>query len=164
MVFQDPMTSQIPVLTYDRQMSDIQYRRKELSIEDIQARKSDQDHAQGGGYRIRKTVFFSTPIISAGDETTRRDRHGTAFMDPLLLIADEPTTALDVTLEAQIIHLIQELRELVDATVVVSHNLGLIAELCDQVVVMYAGEVVEYGVSNLFIGLPHPLYTGVAEL
>jgi ABC-type dipeptide/oligopeptide/nickel transport system ATPase component len=71
---------------------------------------------------------------------------------PDLLIADEPTTALDVTLEAQIIHLLRELKESFAGSILfTSHNLGLIAELCDYVVVMYAGEVVEEGtVSDLF--------------
>ena len=77
---------------------------------------------------------------------------------PDLLIADEPTTALDVTLEAQIIHLLRELRqELAGSILFVSHNLGLIAELCDEVVVMYAGEVVEEGtVYDLFHRPGHP--------
>ena len=72
-----------------------------------------------------------------------RQRAGIAMallMNPLLLIAYEPTTALDVTMEAQIIHLLRELQQELKATVLlVSHNLGLIAELCDEVVVMYAG-------------------------
>ena len=78
--------------------------------------------------------------------------------DPDLLIADEPTTALDVTLEAQIIHLLRELKESFQGSILfVSHNLGLIAELCDQVVVMYAGEVVEKGtVFDLFHRPSHP--------
>jgi oligopeptide/dipeptide ABC transporter ATP-binding protein len=80
------------------------------------------------------------------------------MMNPALLIADEPTTALDVTLEAQIIHLMKELRAKFECSMLfVSHNLGLIAELCDEVVVMYAGEVVEQGeVRDLFHNAQHP--------
>src|SRR5262249_34494217 len=78
--------------------------------------------------------------------------------DPGLLIADEPTTALDVTMEAQIIHLLRELRrEFNGIIIVVSHHLGVIAELCDRVYVMYAGEVVEGGeVDAIFHDPQHP--------
>ena len=97
-----------------------------------------------------------------------RQRAGIAMaliMDPELLIADEPTTALDVTMEAQIIHLLRELKEEFDATViVVSHNLGLIAQLCDDVVVMYAGEVIESGdVHQIFYHPSHPYTRALLE-
>jgi oligopeptide/dipeptide ABC transporter ATP-binding protein len=78
--------------------------------------------------------------------------------NPELLIADEPTTALDVTLEAQIIHLLRELRREIKGSILfISHNLGLIAELCDHVVILYAGEVVEQGtVHDIFHRPRHP--------
>jgi oligopeptide/dipeptide ABC transporter ATP-binding protein len=78
--------------------------------------------------------------------------------NPELLIADEPTTALDVTLEAQIIHLLRELRRDFKGSILfISHNLGLIAELCDHVVILYAGEVVENGtVQDIFHRPRHP--------
>jgi ABC-type dipeptide/oligopeptide/nickel transport system ATPase component len=80
------------------------------------------------------------------------------LMQPDVLIADEPTTALDVTMEAQIIHLLRNLRTSFDgAIVIVTHHLGVIAELCDRVAVMYAGEVVEEGpVDALFHDPRHP--------
>ena len=86
--------------------------------------------------------------------------------DPGLLIADEPTTALDVTMEAQIIHLLRELRrDFNGIIVVVSHHLGVIAELCDRVYVMYAGEVVEAGdVDAIFHDARTPLHAGAARL
>ena len=138
MVFQDPMTSQIPVLSYARQMADIQYRRtgtstaekqriavdmmRRVGIPDPEKRVMQYPHQFSGGMRQRAAIAMAL------------------IMDPPLLIADEPTTALDVTMEAQIIHLLRELKEEFNATViVVSHNLGLIAQLCDDVVVMYAG-------------------------
>ena len=156
MVFQDPMTSQIPVLTYDRQMSDIQYRRKELSTR--QKREKAIRIMHKVGIPDPEDRILQYPHHFSGGMRQRAGIAMALLMDPLLLIADEPTTALDVTLEAQIIHLIQELRAEFDATImVVSHNLGLIAELCDDVVVMYAGEVVEYGsVSDLFYRPAHP--------
>lgn len=80
------------------------------------------------------------------------------LMQPDVLIADEPTTALDVTMEAQIIHLLRDLRTTFDgAIVIVTHHLGVIAELCDRVAVMYAGEVVEEGVVDaIFHDRQHP--------
>ena len=163
MVFQDPMTSQIPVLDYRRQMTDILYRRKGLSRQE----------------KIRMATRFMNRVgIPDADDRLRhfphqfsggmRQRAGIAMallMDPALLIADEPTTALDVTMEAQIIHLIREAQTEFGATVmVISHNLGLIAELCDKVVVMYAGEVVEQGdVKDIFFNAHHPYTQALLE-
>ena len=97
-----------------------------------------------------------------------RQRAGIAMAlltDPALLIADEPTTALDVTMEAQIILLLRQLKAELDATVVVvSHNLGLIAELCDEVVVLYAGEVLERGdIHGIFSAPAHPYTRALME-
>ncbi|RFP86667.1 ABC transporter ATP-binding protein [Rhodobacteraceae bacterium 63075] len=162
-VFQDPMTSQIPVLTYGRQMRDILYRRPNLStaekrrmavemlgkvgIPDPDKRIDQYPHHFSGGMRQRAGIAMAL------------------LTGPQLLLADEPTTALDVTMEAQIIHLLQDLQKELDATVVVvSHNLGLIAELCDDVVVMYAGEVIEAGeVREIFHNAQHPYTRALLE-
>lgn len=155
MVFQDPMTAQTPVLSIGEQMIDIQYRRSlskkkkrqkaidmlaRVGIPDPGERMDQYPHQFSGGMRQRISIAMSL------------------MMNPKLLIADEPTTALDVTLEAQIIHLFRELRKSFDGSIiVVSHNLGLIAELCDEVVVMYAGEVVESAtVDEIFNRAAHP--------
>lgn len=162
-VFQDPMTSQIPVLTYGRQMRDILYRRTDISpaekrrlaidmlakvgIPDPDKRIDQYPHHFSGGMRQRAGIAMAL------------------LTGPKLLLADEPTTALDVTMEAQIIHLLQDLQKELDATVVVvSHNLGLIAELCDDVVVMYAGEVIETGeVREIFHNAQHPYTRALLE-
>ena len=163
MVFQDPITSQIPVLSYQTQMTDILYRRQELSrqeklrasvrlmsrvgIPDADERIAQFPHQFSGGMRQRTAIAMAL------------------LMDPMLLIADEPTTALDVTMEAQIIHLLREAQSEFDATIMlVSHNLGLIAELCDEVVVMYAGEIVEHAsVNDIFFDASHPYTKALLE-
>ena len=162
-VFQDPMTSQIPVMTYSRQMTDIQHRRKgrgraakrqavidmmrRVGIPDPEQRIDQYPHQFSGGMRQRAGIAMAL------------------LMDPPLLFADEPTTALDVTMEAQIIHLLRELKDEFQASIVlVSHNLGLIAELSDDVVVMYAGEVVEQGsVRQIFHNPSHPYTKALME-
>ncbi len=162
-VFQDPMTSQIPVLTYGTQMRDVLYRRPNAStaekrrmavemlgkvgIPDPDKRIDQYPHHFSGGMRQRAGIAMAL------------------LTGPQLLLADEPTTALDVTMEAQIIHLLQDLQKELDATVVVvSHNLGLIAELCDDVVVMYAGEVIEAGdVREIFHNAQHPYTRALLE-
>ena len=162
-IFQDPMTSQIPVLTYGRQMRDILYRRPDASaaekrrmavemlgkvgIPDPDKRVDQYPHHFSGGMRQRAGIAMAL------------------LTEPQLILADEPTTALDVTMEAQIIHLLQDLQKELDATVVVvSHNLGLIAELCDDVVVMYAGEVIEAGeVREIFHNAQHPYTRALLE-
>lgn len=155
MVFQDPMTSLNPVLTIGRQMQDIQYREpssktdkrnrsvrmlRRVGIPDPEERLHDYPHQLSGGMRQRVAIAMAL------------------MMKPSLLIADEPTTALDATLEVQIIHQLKALQADIGCSILfISHHLGVIAELCDRVVVMYAGEVVESGtVRQIFRSPRHP--------
>jgi oligopeptide/dipeptide ABC transporter ATP-binding protein len=155
MVFQDPMTSLNPVLTIGRQMRDIQYRLaddkveknarsirmlRRVGIPDPESRLDDHPHQLSGGMKQRVAIAMAL------------------MMKPSLLIADEPTTALDATLEVQIIHQLKRLQEDIGCSILfISHHLGVIAELCDRVAVMYAGEVVEAGtVREIFHAPEHP--------
>jgi oligopeptide/dipeptide ABC transporter ATP-binding protein len=155
MVFQDPMTALNPVLSIGRQMLDIQYRDRiptaekraraalmlrRVGIPDPTQRLGNYPFEFSGGMRQRIAIAMAL------------------LGNPDLLIADEPTTALDVTMEAQIIHLLRELqREFKASILFISHHLGLIAELCDHVVILYAGQVVERGsVRDIFHRPQHP--------
>ena len=154
-VFQDPMQTHNPVLTIGQQMLDIQHRSKAskadklaraaqmlgaVGIPDPEARLKQFPHEFSGGMRQR--IAIAMALMS----------------EPDLLIADEPTTALDATLEVQIIERLQDLQQQFDCAILfISHHLGVIAELCDRVVVMYAGAVVESGdVREIFHNPKHP--------
>ncbi|MCF6101848.1 MULTISPECIES: ABC transporter ATP-binding protein [Mesorhizobium] len=163
MIFQDPMTSLNPVRSIESQMIDIQHhdrlrsRREKraraiamlqrVGIPDPDSRIGDYPHQFSGGMRQRICIAMAL------------------LVEPALLIADEPTTALDATLEVQIIRLLKDLQEEIGCAVLfVSHHLGAVAELCDRVAVMYAGEVVEQGtVRDIFHNPAHPYTRALLE-
>jgi len=157
MVFQDPMTSLNPVLTIGRQMADVQHRNKtgradkssrsvmmleRVGIPDPASQLQRYPHQLSGGMRQRVAIAMAL------------------MTEPSLLIADEITTALDATLEVQIIHRLKELQHDFGCSILfVSHHLGVIAELCDEVIVMYAGEVCESGPTRDVFHNPRHPYT-----
>ncbi|TPI63735.1 ABC transporter ATP-binding protein [Mesorhizobium sp. B3-1-3] len=156
-VFQDPMGALNPVLSVGKQMRDIQYRSglsrkakdalsiamlRKVRIPDPERRLAQFPHEFSGGMKQRIAIAMAL------------------LMQPSLLIADEPTTALDATLEVAIIELLKDLQKQIGCSVLfISHHLGVIAELCDEMIVMYAGEVVERGSTRDIFHNPRHPYT-----
>ncbi|SEO57912.1 peptide/nickel transport system ATP-binding protein [Amphibacillus marinus] len=161
MIFQEPMTSLNPVYTVGQQISE-SYRihqnigKKEAMLRSIdmlklvgipspEQRVKQYPHELSGGMRQRVMIAMALAC------------------DPELLIADEPTTALDVTIQAQILELMKELQQRLGMSIVmITHDLGVVAETCDYVAVMYMGKVVEYAkVADLFKNPKHPYTVGL---
>ena len=161
MVFQEPMTALNPVHTIGRQLTEVLLLHKSLTAQDAtraaidildrvgipspDIRMGEYPHQLSGGMRQRVVIAMALAC------------------EPELLIADEPTTALDVTIQAQILELIGELQKDIGMSVVmITHDLGVIAETCDDVVVMYAGKVVEQAnVFEIFERPSHPYTQGL---
>ena len=161
MVFQEPMTSLNPVLTIGRQLTETlelhqgmnktqaRDRAAELlrlvGISDSERRLKDYPHQFSGGMRQRVMIAMALSC------------------NPRLIIADEPTTALDVTIQAQILELMQELaREFRTAMVIITHNLGVVARYASRVVVMYAGKIIETGsAQDIYHNSKHPYTLGL---
>jgi oligopeptide/dipeptide ABC transporter ATP-binding protein len=162
MVFQDPMTSLNPVLTVGNQLGEMisthhpkekkdELRRRSIELLDLvgvpnpEVRVDQYPHEFSGGMRQRAMIAMS--IANS----------------PSLLVADEPTTALDVTIQAQVLEVLKRVQEKTEAgTILITHDLGIVAELCDRVIVMYAGHIVESGdVMTIFQKPRHPYTIGL---
>jgi peptide/nickel transport system ATP-binding protein/oligopeptide transport system ATP-binding protein len=163
MIFQEPMTSLNPVYTVGRQVDEAILLHKganraearertiamfkSVGIPEPQKRYRAFPHQLSGG--LRQRVMIAMAMVCR----------------PALMIADEPTTALDVTIEAQILHLMKELqREFGASIMMITHNMGVVAEICDYVYVMYAGKIMEQaGVFDLFDNTAHPYTKGLLD-
>ena len=159
MIFQDPMTALNPVIKVDEQIAEGIRQHEKCSKEDsirkalemlemvgIPAeRGSDYPHQFSGGMKQRVVIAMALAC------------------SPQLLIADEPTTALDVTIQAQVLDMINDLKtNLCTSMLLITHDLGVVAETCDTVAIMYAGEIVEYGtLRQVFQSTAHPYTEGL---
>lgn len=159
MIFQDPMTSLNPVYTVGDQIAEVILQHEKtskveayvkakeaLELVGISAGRIDEyPHQFSGGMKQR--VCIAMALVS----------------NPKLIIADEPTTALDVTIQAQVLSLIHRLKhELNTAMLLITHDLGIVAEVCDRVAIMYAGEIIEYGtLEEIFENPVHPYTQGL---
>jgi oligopeptide transport system ATP-binding protein len=161
MIFQDPMTSLNPYLTIERQLTEVLVAHRGLS------RPKARDAAVAMLERVRipeaARRIDHYPFEFSGGMRQRAMIAMALLCQPELLIADEPTTALDVTVQAQILELMAELKQDARAALVlITHDLGVIARLCDRVLVMYAGRIVESGpVREIFHDPQHPYTAGL---
>jgi len=161
MIFQEPMTSLNPSYTIGEQIVEVLVRHRDMNEREAREkaiallkragipspveRIDDYPHKLSGGMRQRAMIAIALAC------------------DPELLIADEPTTALDVTIQAQILDLMRDLKRTSDAAIIlITHDLGVVAEVCDEVAVMYAGEIVERAPAEaLFENPEHPYTVGL---
>jgi peptide/nickel transport system ATP-binding protein len=161
MIFQDPLSSLHPYYTVGAQISEAYLIHNKVS------RKAAKDHAvdmlQRVGIPNPQTRLDDYPHQFSGGMRQRAMIAMALSCDPELLIADEPTTALDVTVQAQILDLIADLQqEFGSAVIVITHDLGVVAELADDILVMYAGRMAEYGTSEDIFDRPaHPYAWGL---
>ncbi len=154
MIFQDPMTSLNPVFTVGQQIAE-SVERHEEGISKADAWKKAEEMLELVGIPRERAIDY--PHQFSGGMKQRVIIAIALACNPKLLIADEPTTALDVTIQAQILELMKELKEKNDTSVImITHDLGIVAETCDRVAVMYAGKIIEEG--NLEEVLNHTLH------
>lgn len=161
MVFQEPMTSLNPVLTIGEQIAEGLIYHKHLSR--AQARLESIELLKRVGFARAESLYDEYPHQLSGGMRQRVMIAIALSCNPRLLIADEPTTALDVTVQAQILDLLRRLSADYDSGILlITHDLGVVAELADRVVVMYAGQVVEQAkVADLFDDPQHPYTQGL---
>ena len=162
MIFQNPMTCLNPVYTIGDQLVEaLTCHDKSISKADAKARAVEMLELVGINNAEKR--FTQYPHEFSGGMRQRAMIAMALICNPKLLIADEPTTALDVTIQAQIIELMKDLQKKTDMSIVfITHNLGVVAEICDKVTVMYAGHVMEQGaVNDIFYNPQHPYTRGL---
>ena len=159
MIFQDPMTSLNPVLTVGEQIAEVIGLHENISEKEAADKAGQMLEVVG----IPKERYGEYPHQFSGGMKQRVVIAMALACNPKLLIADEPTTALDVTIQAQVLETMTELREKFgSAMIMITHDLGIIAEVCDEVSVVYAGQIVEHGtLEDVFEHTLHPYTEGL---
>ena len=164
MIFQEPMTSLNPVFTIGQQLDEVTLiHEKNATAEDAKAKSMEMLNLVG--IAAPERVYKAFPHELSGGMRQRVMIAMALASNPRLVIADEPTTALDVTIQAQILDLLRDLKEKIDGSIMlITHDLGIIAEMADYVVVMYAGRVIERGtVQEIFHDPKHPYTIGLQK-
>jgi len=158
MIFQDPMTSLNPVYTVGDQIAEVIKLHEEKLTKEQVDKKVDNLFLMVGIPAERKTEY---PHQFSGGMKQRVVIAMALACEPQLLLADEPTTALDVTIQAQVLKMMNDLKQKLNtAMILITHDLGVVAETCDKVAIMYAGEIIENGTAeDIFEGKDHHPYT-----
>ena len=164
MIFQEPMTSLNPVFTIGNQLDEVVFIHTPGATKEM-AKARSLEMLELVGIAAPERVYNAYPHELSGGMRQRVMISMALACDPRLIIADEPTTALDVTIQAQILDLLRDLKTRIDGSIMlITHDLGIIAEMADYVVVMYAGRIIERGtVQEIFHNPLHPYTIGLQK-
>ena len=159
MVFQDPMTSLNPVLTVGDQIAEVLEMHDDLSKEELEKKVGDMLEVVG----ISRDRAGEYPHQFSGGMKQRVVIAMALACNPKILLADEPTTALDVTIQAQVLSMMKDLKKQYEtAMILITHDLGVVADICEKAAIMYAGRIIEYGtIEEIFVNYKHPYTEGL---